>query len=139
MARAKVRRLVLVTFAAMAAVFPTVQAQSPQRDAVPYPAPAGGDRDWSNDIPAVMWAVDGAVNLEREGRVDPAQENAPLLAGDRLRTERGRVEVLFDDGSALDVDEFTRVDLQSDSLIRLLDGRVRLTIARSTGPLDYRV
>jgi hypothetical protein len=65
-----------------------------------------------------------------------------LLAGDRLRTERGRVEVLFPDGSALDLDQDTRIDLLSDSLVRLVNGRIRLTIARSTSPtasIDYRV
>ena len=52
----------------------------------------------------------------------------PLLAGDRLRTQDGRVEVLFADGSALHLDEHTTVDFQSDELVRLLDGRVRLSV-----------
>ena len=65
-----------------------------------------------------------------------------MLAGDRLRTERGRAEILFADGSALDVDQYSSVDLLSDSLTRLLTGRVRLSLSRpsSTAPgLDYRV
>ncbi len=52
----------------------------------------------------------------------------PLLAGDRVRTQNGRVEILFDDGSTLHLDTNTLVDFQSDEVIRLLDGRVRLNI-----------
>lgn len=95
--------------------------------------------DYSRDVPAHIAIVDGTVTLERDGRAEKAEENALLLAGDRLRTERGRVEVLFADGSSLDLDHNTRIDLLSDSLLRLLNGRVRLTIARSTSTIDYRV
>ncbi len=49
----------------------------------------------------------------------------PVLAGDRVRTRAGRVEVLFADGSTLHLDGNTLVDFQSDDVIRLLDGRVR--------------
>ncbi len=95
--------------------------------------------DYANDTPAHIAVVDGTATIERDGRVEKAEENIILLAGDRLRTERGRVEVLFDDGSALDLDHDTRLDLMSDSLVRLLAGRIRLTIARTTNALDYRV
>ena len=40
----------------------------------------------------------------------------------------GRVEILFADGSALHADHDTVVDLQSDEVIRLLEGRMRLNI-----------
>ena len=57
----------------------------------------------------------------------------PLESGDRLRTTDGRIEVLFGDGSALYVDAQSTVDVQSDELLRLLDGRVRVIDPR-TGP-----
>ena len=57
----------------------------------------------------------------------------PLLAGDRIRTQNGRVEILFNDGSTLHLDTNTLVDFQSDEVIRLLDGRVRLNILGSGG------
>lgn len=78
--------------------------------------------------PAHLAYLDGAASVVRDGRAEAATINLPLVAGDQLRTREGRAEVLFGDGSALDVDHFTAVDLLSDSLLRLLEGRVRLTI-----------
>src|SRR5436309_13650220 len=53
------------------------------------------------DPPAHVSFVDGAAVLDRDGQPDSAPANMPLLAGDRLRTQGGRVEILFADGSAL--------------------------------------
>ena len=63
----------------------------------------------------------------------------PLLAGDRLRTQGGRVEVLFTDGSALHLDANSVVDFQSDEVVRLLEGRVRLSVAGRSRDLSYRI
>ena len=93
----------------------TAAAQTPAVD-VEYAAPAH------------IAVVDGVAVLERQGTVEAAALNVPLVAGDRLRTERGRVEVLFADASALDLDQFTTIDLASDTLLRVLTGRVRLSI-----------
>jgi len=130
----------------LATVVLTAQAQSQAPEQTPIKLPAQYDAapvpdatDWSKDVPAHIAIVDGAATIEREGRVEKAEEDIVLLAGDRLRTQIGRVEILFSDGSALDLDHNTRVDLMSDSLIRLLDGRVRLSIVSTTSVLDYRV
>jgi len=105
----------------------------------PERAPASEDRDFSNDVPAHISVVRGSVTLERDGKLEPAEANVPLLAGDRLRTRGGRVEILYADGSALTVDENTELDFLSDSLLRLLDGQLRFAITRATTELDYRV
>jgi hypothetical protein len=63
----------------------------------------------------------------------------PLLAGDRIRTQVGRVEILFDDGSTVHLDSNTIVDFQSDEVIRLLDGRVRLNVTGANRRVSYRV
>jgi ferric-dicitrate binding protein FerR (iron transport regulator) len=89
--------------------------------------------------PAHVAYVQGAVILERDGRPENAPLNMPLLSGDRLKTVDGRVEVLFADGSALHLDAQTTVDIQSDDLVRLIDGRVRLNIAGPARGLAYRV
>ena len=99
------------------------------------PAPA----DFSQDVPAHFTVVEGQVLLERDARLEPAEKNQIVMAGDRLRTTTGRTEILFPDGSTLQVDENSEVDFLSDSLMRLLTGRVRFNIKRDTEKLDYRV
>ena len=89
--------------------------------------------------PAHVAFVDGAATLEREGRTETSALNMPLLSGDRLRTAEGRVEVLFEDGSALHLDERTTIDVQSDDLLRLIDGRIRLSLAGPSRQIDYRI
>ena len=97
------------------------------------------DRESTGDPPAHISLVDGAAVLERDGRSETAPTSMPLLAGDRLRTQGGRVEILFADGSTLHVDANTVVDFQSDEVVRMLNGRVRLNIAGSRREVAYRV
>jgi FecR protein len=91
------------------------------------------------DPPAHVAFVDGAAVLERDGHADPAPANMPLLAGDRLRTQEGRVEILFTDGSTLHLDTHTTLDFQSDELVRLLAGRIRLAIPGRDRQVSYRI
>ncbi len=107
---------------------PYASAQPPDSGADPEAIAA--------DPPAHVSFVDGSAVLERDGQPDSAPANMPLLAGDRIRTQDGRVEILFSDGSTLHLDANTTVDFQSDELVRLLDGRVRLAIP---GPASRRV
>ena len=95
--------------------------------------------DPETQAPAHVAFVDGVVMLERDGQIDNEPGNMPLLAGDRLRTRGGRVEVLFADGSTLHLDHHSAVDLQSDDLIRLVEGRIRLTIPGPAREVAYRI
>jgi FecR protein len=88
--------------------------------------------------PAHVALVDGVATLEREGRSENPL-NMPLLSGDRLKTADGRVEVLFADGSTLHLDRSTTIDVQSDDLIRLIDGRLRLNIPGPAREIAYRM
>ena len=92
------------------------------------------------DPPAHVSFVDGTALLERDGQQDSSPTNMPLLAGDRLRTQNGRLEILFADGSTLHLDCGTTIDFQSDELVRLLDGRDSAGDSRtgSSGLLSYR-
>src|SRR5262245_37697813 len=63
----------------------------------------------SGDPPAHISLVDGTAVLERDGKTETAPTSMPLLAGDRLRTENGRVEVLFSDNSTLHLDTSSTV------------------------------
>ena len=91
------------------------------------------------EAPAHISLVEGVATLERDGRIDDAPANMPLLSGDRVRTRAGRVEILFTDGSTLHLDHNTAIDLQSDELVRLLDGRVRLSIPSRARDVAYRI
>src|SRR3954468_23201455 len=91
------------------------------------------------DPPAHVSFVDGAAVLERDGKQDASPENMPLLAGDRVRTQKGRVEILFADNSTLHLDTDTTIDFQSDDLIRLLEGRIRLAIPGPDRQVSYRI
>jgi len=105
------------------------------------PAPANA-QDSAAESPAHISLVDGAAVLERDGRTESAPASMPLLAGDRVRTQNGRVEILYADGSTLHLDTDTLVDFQSNEVIRLLSGRVRLNIINLTGAnrrVSYRV
>jgi len=119
-------------------VTPNLNAET-RRDAPDEPIVAPTQTDYSDDVPAHISVVDGEAELEHDGKVERAEANMVLLAGDRLRTTRGRIEVLFDDGSALHLDDHSTVDLLSESLLRLRAGRVRLLVARTSRPIEYRV
>ena len=106
---------------------------------IALPALAQDRAAGGGDPPPHISFVEGAATLEREGRVDPAVSSMPLLDGDRLRTEGGRVEVLLTDQGVLRLDQYTVVDLLSDSLFRLLRGRVRLTVSADREAERYRV
>ena len=89
--------------------------------------------------PAHIAFVDGVAVLERDGQIDNAPTSMPLLAGDRVRTRGGRVEILFGDGATLHLDHNTVIDLQSDELVRLIEGRIRLSIPGPQRTVGYRV
>ena len=89
--------------------------------------------------PAHVAYVEGTATLERDGRLETAPLNMPLLSGDRLKTIDGRVEVLFADASALHIDARTTIDIQSDELVRLIDGRLRLNITGPVRIVAYRI
>jgi Family of unknown function (DUF6600) len=72
--------------------------------------------------PAYLAVVEGNATLEREGEVVPAEQNMPFVQGDRLRTLDGRVQIVFPDGSAIEVAENSAVECISPSRVRLLAG-----------------
>lgn len=84
--------------------------------------------------PPYTSVVDGAATVDREDNAEPAVSGAPLVAGDRIRTERGRVEILFPDASAIDVDEYSSVELNGPAYVRVMSGRVLLVVAGARTP-----
>ncbi len=137
------RRYTLIgAAAALALVTPNLDASTAQdvRDVTPLPKELQQQqKTFSDDVPAHISVVDGQADLEHDGKVERAEANMILLAGDRLRTSRGRLEVLFDDGSAIHLDEHSTVDLLSASLFRLRAGRMRLLVARTSNPVEFKI
>lgn len=118
----------------------TLRAQPPpESDPAFDQVPLDMGDDWSDEVPAHIAVVDGSGWLERDGVSEAAAENTPLLAGDRLHTAAGRLEVVFADGSILAFDQQTDGTLLSDTLLRLERGRVRLDLARAAGATGYRI
>jgi hypothetical protein len=92
--------------------------------------------------PAHISVVQGSAVLERNGVGEPASENLPLLQGDRVRTESGRLEIILPDGSILDLDRQTTVDLLAGGLVRLMGGRMVFVLSVAPGGevrRDYQV
>ena len=133
--------VVIASAAALLILAPLQAQQSPYDSLRPTLSDTPEEPDaWADDdVPAHLSVVDGSATLERDGRIEAATENTPLLAGDRLRTERGRVSILYADGSSLDIDQFSNIDLVSESLLRLNGGRIRLAVVRVTLAQPLRV
>lgn len=72
--------------------------------------------------PAYLASVDSEATLERGGVAEPATRNMPFVPGDRVRTAAGRVEIVFPDGSGIEVGEHSEVEAVSATRVRLLAG-----------------
>ncbi len=82
----------------------------------------GAARGQEAPPPAYLAMVEGAATLERDGDVVPATQNMPFVTGDRLRTANGRVQIVFPDGSAIEVAEYSEVEAVSPTRVRLIAG-----------------
>lgn len=92
-------------------------------------------QDFPSDAPpAHIAAADGNATLDRESESLPAAPGIPVIPGDRLRTTQARMEILFPDGTALDVDEYSTVEIQSPTLLRVSEGRILLVVAGAASP-----
>jgi hypothetical protein len=78
--------------------------------------------------PAYVSAVDGTARIDRGGTSEAIESGMPVVAGDRLRTESGRLELTFSDGSLVHLDRYADVDLAADNVLRLSRGRLLATI-----------
>lgn len=87
--------------------------------------------DWGA-VPAYVSAISGAAQLYRAGDTTSEFEQVPLEVGDQLRTTRGRIEVLFSDGSVVALDEYSTITVDQESVWRLHSGRVKV-VSRDSG------
>lgn len=91
--------------------------------------------------PAHVAFVEGSATVEREGEVESLSSGMPLVGGDRLQTTVGRVELLFEGGSTLFLDESSTLDLLSPGSLRLLAGGLTFDVSpgRRTSAALYQV
>jgi hypothetical protein len=135
----RVRRLLSPALVGLSLlVVPHLVTPTPLSAQEPSSTDAPLQDDWSDAVPAHISYAESETWLERDGQTEAAPLNVPLLAGDRLQTRQGRLEVQFADGSALWLDEHTRVDLLSETLLRLTQGTIRLELARGADQ-DFRI
>jgi len=96
--------------------------------------PAGRVFAQDTQPPAHASVVDGAVVLDREDASAPLTPGMPFVPGDRIRTGQGRAEFLFPDGSALDLDENTTIELKDTALLAMTSGRIFLIVSGALDP-----
>lgn len=88
--------------------------------------------------PPYVAVLDGDVTLVRDGQPVNAIVNMPVVSGDRLTTTAGRVEVIFPDGTALDLDENVTADFDG-ARVRLSSGRALLIVPAGANAARYEI
>src|SRR5687768_10526064 len=83
------------------------------------PQPEGETR-----APAYIAAIDGVAKLDRDGQIEAAEGGVPIVPGDRLRTEAGRLELAFPNGTQVYLDRYTEVELGDPLALRVARGRL---------------
>lgn len=115
-------------------------------------AAASPTRSWAQAGRSYNFAhiryAEGDVTLQRalELEAEEAGTNVPVLPGDRLWTTlQGRAEILFADGSLLQMDERTKVDFiefgdtaGAETLLRLWNGSLFLRVVDASAT-SYRI
>jgi hypothetical protein len=115
---------------------PPAPDQAPQQaDDQPPLASLVEDAQAPDDQPPAghVSTLDGAARLDREGESSDVERGLPLVDGDRLRTEAGRLEITLTDGTLLHLDRFTEIEIASDLVIRVARGRLLVTMKSNGG------
>src|SRR6266852_8170490 len=79
-------------------------------------------QDAAGPPPAHISFVEGTAQVEHGGEWETAVINLPLVEGDRVRTGAGRVQVLFPDGTSIDLDPYSEIVFVTASRIRVSAG-----------------
>jgi hypothetical protein len=112
---------------------PGVQAPANQP-----PTPGNQQPEGEAQAPAYVAGVDGVARLDREGQSEAAEQGVPIVPGDRLRTEAGRVELAFPNGTQVYLDRYTEVELGDPLALRVVRGRLYVRVTATIdadGPL----
>ena len=81
---------------------------------------------------------DAFIQRANDAEISEFVKNMPIMAGDRVWTENGRVEIQFDDGSLLNMDAGTKIDFEAigenigryedSTIVKLWSGSVFVTL-----------
>jgi hypothetical protein len=95
-------------------------------------AAAAQEEEGEERAPAYVAAVEGTARVERDGQLETLERGIPLGEGDTIRTEAGRVELAFPNGTQIYLDRFAELELLEPLVVRLARGRIfaRLTATR---------
>ena len=77
---------------------------------LPGDQPAAAPYDGPSTPPAHVGLSQGAVFVERDGESIPAAAGEPVVNGDVVRTESGRVDIWSADGAELALDDRSELD-----------------------------
>jgi hypothetical protein len=83
--------------------------------------------------PGYLLGVEGAAVLERDATTGDAIPGMPLLIGDRLRSEGGRLEVKWAERSDLLLSRYTDLDVLARGMVRVPRGRVTVKLITAPG------
>ena len=97
------------------------------------------ESSWDGPTPAHLAVVDGVASVSRDVNRDDAMPGLPVTPGDVIRTDRGRVEILLSDASAVDLDEFSTFELLSDTTFRLSEGRVFIDVPNNGAAIAFTI
>jgi hypothetical protein len=83
--------------------------------------------------PGYLLGVEGSAVLERDNTTGDAIPGMPLLIGDRLRSEGGRLEVKWAERSELRLARYTDLDVLARGMVRVPRGRVTIHLVVAPG------
>jgi hypothetical protein len=83
--------------------------------------------------PGYLLGVEGSAVLERDNATGDAIPGMPLLIGDRLRSEGGRLEVKWAERSELLLARYTDLDVLARGMVRVPRGRVTVKLITAPG------
>jgi hypothetical protein len=83
--------------------------------------------------PGYLLGVEGSAVLERDNTTGDAIPGMPLLIGDRLRSEGGRLEVKWAERSELLLARYTDLDVLARGMVRVPRGRVTIKLITAPG------
>lgn len=112
---------------------PTQQPPPTQQLSAQQAQEAAEQRPPAEAPPAYLLGVEGSAVLERDNTTGDAIPGMPLVIGDRLRSETGRLEVKWAERSDLLLARYTDLDILARGMVRVPRGRVTIKLLTAPG------